>query len=73
MKPPNDPLLVPDYLRRDVMAIFDFTDAFCARHLDAEYGEIVRKLVTKLARKRPSPHVTRRPSDLGGGGDLHCR
>jgi len=30
-------------------------DPFCAEHLDAEYGQLCRKLVAKLARKRPSP------------------
>ena len=33
----------------------DLTDPFCAEHLDWEYGELVRMLVAKLARKRPSP------------------
>ena len=28
---------------------------FCGEHLDAEYAEPVRKLIAKLARKRPSP------------------
>jgi hypothetical protein len=42
-------------LRHDVEQIFTLTDPFCAEHLDAEYGTLVRKLVAKLARKRPSP------------------
>ncbi len=48
-------LRVPASLRHDVEQIFTLTDPFCAEHLDAEYGELVRKLVAKLARKRPSP------------------
>jgi hypothetical protein len=51
----DNPLRIPETLRRDVEQIFQFTDSFCAEHLDAEYGELVRKLVAKLARKRPSP------------------
>ena len=49
------PLRIPELLRHDVEQIFTFTDSFCAEHLDAEYGELVRKLVATLARKRPSP------------------
>jgi hypothetical protein len=51
----DDPLRIPPALRHDVEQIFKLTDPFCAEHLDAEYGELVRKLVAKLARKRPSP------------------
>jgi hypothetical protein len=51
----DNPLRIPDYLRDDVEEILELTDPFCAEHLDAEYGELVRKLVAKLARKRPSP------------------
>ena len=46
---------IPASLRHDVEQIFTLTDPFCAEHLDAEYAELVRKLVAKLARKRPSP------------------
>lgn len=48
-------LRIPESLRHDVEQVFNLTDRFCAEHLDAEYGELVRKLVAKLARKRPSP------------------
>ena len=48
-------LRIPASLQSDVEQIFKLTDPFCAEHLDAEYGELVRKLVAKLARKRPSP------------------
>ena len=48
-------LRVPASRRHDVEQIVKLTDPFCAEHLDAEYGELVRKLVAKLARKRPSP------------------
>ena len=49
------PLRIPQPLRRDAEQIFKLTDAFCGEHLDAEYAELVRKLIAKLARKRPSP------------------
>jgi uncharacterized protein DUF6398 len=48
-------LRIPDALRTDVDQIFKLTDAFCGEHLDAEYAELVRKLIARLARKRPSP------------------
>lgn len=50
-------LRVPKALREDVEQIVGLTDGFCAEHLDAEYGELCRRLVAKLARKRPSPLV----------------
>jgi len=51
----DNPLRIPETLRHEVAQIFTLTDPFCAEHLDTEYGELVRKLVAKLARKRPSP------------------
>jgi hypothetical protein len=33
----------------------EVTDAACRAHLDDEYGRIARRLVARLARKRPSP------------------
>lgn len=37
--------------------ITDVTDAACREHLDDEYGRLARRLVARLARKRPSPLV----------------
>ena len=51
----DNPLRIPKPLRHDVEQVFKLTDPFCAEHLDAEYGELVRKLIARLARKRPSP------------------
>ncbi len=51
----GNPLRIPESLRHDAEEIFKLTDPFCAEHLDAEYGELVRALIAKLARKRPSP------------------
>jgi hypothetical protein len=55
MRTTDDSLRIPAALRHDVEQILKLTDPFCAEHLDAEYGELVRKLVANLARKRPSP------------------
>ncbi|MGH2945234.1 MAG: DUF6398 domain-containing protein [Solirubrobacteraceae bacterium] len=46
---------VPKALRPKFEEICAFTDRFCAERLDAEYAELCRKLVGRLARKRPSP------------------
>jgi hypothetical protein len=48
-------LQIPESLRHECEEIFKLTDVFCAEHLDAQYGQLCRKLVAKLARKRPSP------------------
>lgn len=50
-------LRVPEALQHDVEQIFALTDPFCHEHLDEEYAFLVRKLVAKLARKRPSPLI----------------
>ena len=51
----ENPLRIPEPLRQDVEQLFKLTDPFCGEHLDAEYAGLVRKLIAKLARKRPSP------------------
>jgi hypothetical protein len=51
----NDGLRVPAALRARVREIVELTDAMCASRLDSEYAELCRRLVAKLARKRPSP------------------
>jgi hypothetical protein len=51
----DDSLRIPAALQPHAEQIFKLTDPLCAEHLDAEYSELVRKLVGKLARKRPSP------------------
>jgi hypothetical protein len=35
--------------------MIEITDRFCAEQLDAEYRELCRRLIARLARKRPSP------------------
>lgn len=50
-------LRVPVDLRPVVGEIVAMTDRSCAECLDAEYAELCRRLVARLARKRPSPLV----------------
>jgi hypothetical protein len=51
----TEDLRIPAALRDRAQQIFDFTDAACQEHLDDEYGRLARRLVARLARKRPSP------------------
>ena len=55
MQAADGELRVPTAMRGQVGEILAITDRVCSEHLDAEYGEICRRLVAKLARKRPSP------------------
>lgn len=51
----DNPLKLPAGIRAEAEQVIGLTDGFCAEHLDDEYGALCRKLVAKLARKRPSP------------------
>lgn len=55
MNPDQTELRVPRVLRDRVREIVEMTDGVCTARLDAEYGELCRRLVAKLARKHPSP------------------
>src|SRR5450755_744214 len=46
---------IPSAMRDRAHAIVDITDRVCHEHLDDEYGRIGRRLIARLARKRPSP------------------
>ena len=48
---------IPDAMRDRAEPIMDDTEAACREHLDDEYGLLARRLVARLARKRPSPLV----------------
>jgi len=48
-------LRIPQALRHEAQEILKLTDPFCAEYLDAEYSDLCRRLVARLARKRPSP------------------
>jgi hypothetical protein len=42
-------------MRDRAQAIIDIADRVCHEHLDDEYGRLARRLIARLARKRPSP------------------
>ena len=77
--PPRQPMLqsdlaglrVPVALRDEVGQIVALTDGFCAEHLDVEYGELCRRLVGMLARKRPSP-LTRGDLRIWAAGVIYA-
>lgn len=46
---------LPAAVARQAEEVISLTGAFCSAHLDAEYAELCRKLVGKLARKKSSP------------------
>jgi hypothetical protein len=52
---------VPKTMQTAYDAIVAITDPFCVEHLNAEYAEMCRLLLAKLARKRPSPLATGKP------------
>jgi hypothetical protein len=64
------PVRIPGPLRARAEEILSFTDAFCGQHLDEEYGDLCRKLLGKLARKRPSP-LTRGDARIWAGGVIY--
>lgn len=51
----TDSLRIPNAMRDRTDAIMEVADAACREHLDDEYGQMARRLVARLARKRPSP------------------
>jgi hypothetical protein len=55
-----DELKIPKVTRPAAEDIIQITDAVCAKLLDAEYADLARKAVAKLARKRPSPLLSGR-------------
>ena len=62
---------IPESLQAHVEEILRFTGPFCADHLDAEYGDLCRKLVAKLARRRPSP-LARGDLRIWAGGVIYA-
>lgn len=50
-----DELRIPRAARPAAEQAVAVTDGFCLAHLDEEYAELCRRLIGKLARKRPSP------------------
>jgi Domain of unknown function (DUF6398) len=54
----------PDQVFEEIAGL---VDAFCREHLNAEYGDLCRRLTEKLARKRPSPLVSGKPNTWACG------
>lgn len=50
-----------------VAEITRLVDAFCRKHLNAEYADLCRRLTEKLARKRPSPLLKGKPQTWACG------
>jgi hypothetical protein len=55
-----DELKIPKGTRPVAEDIILITDEVCAKLLDAEYADLARQAVAKLARKRPSPLLSGR-------------
>jgi hypothetical protein len=55
-----DELKIPQGMRPVAEEIIQVTDHVCVKLLDAEYADLARKAVAKLARKRPSPLLSGR-------------
>jgi hypothetical protein len=49
------PETIPKAMAEQFAAITTLTDAFCAKHFNEEYRQVIHQLVGALARKRPSP------------------
>ena len=49
------PEKIPHAMAEKFAAIAALTDAFCEKHLNEEYRQLIRHVVGALARKRPSP------------------
>jgi hypothetical protein len=64
------PSRIPDAVRPQTEAISKLTESFCAEHLDTEYGDLCRRLVARLARKRPSP-LARGDVRIWAGGVIY--
>jgi hypothetical protein len=46
---------IPKMMEEKYSSITTLTDAFCAKHLNEEYQQMIHKAAGVLARKRPSP------------------
>jgi len=55
-----DELKIPKAMRPVAEDIIQITDEVCAKLLDAEYADLARHAIAKLARKRPSPLLSGR-------------
>jgi hypothetical protein len=62
---------VPQALRARVDEIVALAETVCAEYLDREYATLCRRLVAKLARKRPAP-IVRGDADVWAAGALYA-
>jgi hypothetical protein len=53
----SENLRIPVAMQERVGEVIAITDEVCSECLDAEYARLARRLVARLARKRPSPLV----------------
>ena len=56
-----------DEVKESLEVIAGMTDQFCRERLNDEYATLCRKLTGKLARKRPSPLLSGRPTTWASG------
>lgn len=64
-------LRIPTSVRPHAEGVIAVTDAVCGEHLDIVYADLCRRLVGKLARKRPSPLI-RGDRNIWAAGVLYC-
>lgn len=67
----SEDLRIPVALRDRAQQIIDVADGACREHLDDEYGLLVRRLVARLARKRPSP-IVRGDAKIWAAGAIYA-
>jgi hypothetical protein len=53
----SENLRIPIAMQERASEVIEITDEVCSECLDAEYARLARRLVARLARKRPSPLV----------------
>ncbi|OIP15596.1 MAG: hypothetical protein AUK50_10355 [Comamonadaceae bacterium CG2_30_57_122] len=58
---------VPAAMRETFEAIAHHTDAFCDKHLNDEYKQLIRQALAALCRKRPSPLLKGQASSWAAG------
>ncbi len=58
---------IPEELEPMVENILFVLNDFSSKYLDDEYAEVLRRLIVKLARKRPSPLLSGKPPTWAAG------
>lgn len=53
----SENLRIPIAMHETAGQVIAVTDQVCSEHLDAEYARLARRLIGRLARKRPSPLI----------------